>query len=146
MPYYVFCCLIKFEHYDHLKTLFSCSEINVLNTCQKVNVSERAAPETFPQDIFSNGLKPVGGPVHPDVLDGKSNSLDDSTEEVQSMDVRYVHLCCSEAQSLCQSFPITPSFFTFSFLLVISLQYTFLIVSFHSSSSSVMNYLESRSC
>ncbi|XP_038955772.1 MAP7 domain-containing protein 2 isoform X3 [Rattus norvegicus] len=62
-------------------------EINVLNTCQKVNVSERAAPETFPQDIFSNGLKPVGGPVHPDVLDGKSNSLDDSTEEVQSMDV-----------------------------------------------------------
>ncbi|XP_028628533.1 MAP7 domain-containing protein 2 isoform X5 [Grammomys surdaster] len=62
-------------------------EINVLNTCQKVNGSERAAPETFPQDIFSNGLKPVGGPVHLDVLDGKSNSLDDSTEEVQSMDV-----------------------------------------------------------
>ncbi|NP_001346251.1 MAP7 domain-containing protein 2 isoform 13 [Mus musculus] len=62
-------------------------EINVLNTCQKVSGSERAAPETFPQDIFSTGLKPVGGPVHLDVLDGKSNSLDDSTEDVQSMDV-----------------------------------------------------------
>ncbi|XP_052027003.1 MAP7 domain-containing protein 2 isoform X5 [Apodemus sylvaticus] len=62
-------------------------EINVLNTCQKGNGSERPAPETFPQDIFSNALKPVGGPVHLDVFDGKSNSLDDSTEEVQSMDV-----------------------------------------------------------
>ncbi|XP_031226004.1 MAP7 domain-containing protein 2 isoform X2 [Mastomys coucha] len=62
-------------------------EINMLNTCQKVNVLERAAPETFPQDVFSTGLKPVGGPVHLDALDGKSNSLDDSTEEVQSMDV-----------------------------------------------------------
>jgi hypothetical protein len=75
----------------------------VLNTCQKVSGSERAAPETFPQDIFSTGLKPVGGPVHLDVLDGKSNSLDDSTEDVQSMDVRFVHLCCIEVQSLCQS-------------------------------------------
>ncbi|GAB1303243.1 MAP7 domain-containing protein 2 [Apodemus speciosus] len=62
-------------------------EINVLNTCQKINGSERPAPETFPQDIFSNALKPVGGPIHLDVFDGKSNSLDDSTEEVQSMDV-----------------------------------------------------------
>ncbi|XP_022416164.1 MAP7 domain-containing protein 2 isoform X10 [Delphinapterus leucas] len=62
-------------------------EINGLNTCQEVNGVERAAPETFPQDVFANGLKPVGGLVHLDALDGKSNSLDDSTEEVQSMDV-----------------------------------------------------------
>nr|XP_048296666.1 MAP7 domain-containing protein 2 isoform X2 [Myodes glareolus] len=62
-------------------------EISGLNTCQEVNDSERAAPETFPQDIFSNSLKPVGAPVHLEGLDGKSNSLDDSTEEVQSMDV-----------------------------------------------------------
>ncbi|XP_075813325.1 MAP7 domain-containing protein 2 isoform X5 [Microtus pennsylvanicus] len=62
-------------------------EISGLNTCQEVNDSEHAAPETFPQDIFSNGLKPVGAPVHLEGLDGKSNSLDDSTEEVQSMDV-----------------------------------------------------------
>ncbi|KAL4693542.1 hypothetical protein H8957_002517 [Semnopithecus entellus] len=62
-------------------------EINGLNTCQEVNGLGHAALETYPQDIFSNGLKPAGGLVHLDALDGKSNSLDDSTEEVQSMDV-----------------------------------------------------------
>ncbi|XP_024902373.1 MAP7 domain-containing protein 2 [Pteropus alecto] len=62
-------------------------EINGLSTCQEVNGVECAAPETVPQDIFSNGLKPAGGLVHLDALDGKSNSLDDSTEEVQSMEV-----------------------------------------------------------
>ncbi|XP_064339406.1 MAP7 domain-containing protein 2 isoform X6 [Camelus dromedarius] len=62
-------------------------EINGLNTCQEVNGVERAVPETFPRDVFANELKPVGGLVHLDALDGKSNSLDDSTEEVQSMDV-----------------------------------------------------------
>nr|XP_055194669.1 MAP7 domain-containing protein 2 isoform X2 [Nyctereutes procyonoides] len=62
-------------------------EINGLNTCQEVNGVGRTAPETFPRDIFSNGLKPVGGLIHLDTIDGKSNSLDDSTEEVQSMDV-----------------------------------------------------------
>ncbi|XP_044792882.1 MAP7 domain-containing protein 2 isoform X9 [Bubalus bubalis] len=62
-------------------------EISVLNTCQEVNVLEHAAPETFPQDVFTDELKPVEGLVHLDTLDGKSNSLDDSTEEVQSMDM-----------------------------------------------------------
>uniref|UniRef100_A0A8C5KWJ4 MAP7 domain containing 2 n=1 Tax=Jaculus jaculus TaxID=51337 RepID=A0A8C5KWJ4_JACJA len=62
-------------------------EINGLNTCQEANGVGHGIPETFPPDIFSNGLKPVAGLVHLDVLDGKSNSLDDSTEEVQSMDV-----------------------------------------------------------
>lgn len=49
---------------------------------------ERAAPATLPRDSGSHGLKPVEALVHLDALDGKSNSLDDSTEEVQSMDVR----------------------------------------------------------
>ncbi|XP_007951853.1 MAP7 domain-containing protein 2 [Orycteropus afer afer] len=62
-------------------------EINGLNTCQEVNGIGHAAPETFPRDVFANGLKPVAGLIHLDALDGKSNSLDDSTEEVQSMDV-----------------------------------------------------------
>ncbi|XP_069896859.1 MAP7 domain-containing protein 2 isoform X18 [Dipodomys merriami] len=62
-------------------------EINGLNTCQEVNGVGPTGPEAFPRDIFSNGFKPVRGLVHLDALDGKSNSLDDSTEEVQSMDV-----------------------------------------------------------
>ncbi|XP_014398952.1 PREDICTED: MAP7 domain-containing protein 2 isoform X3 [Myotis brandtii] len=62
-------------------------EINGLSTCQEVNSVERAAPATFPRDSCSSGLKPVEALVHLDALDGKSNSLDDSTEEVQSMDV-----------------------------------------------------------
>ena len=69
-------------------TLCSLSEISVLNTFQEVNVVEHAALETFPQDVFTDELKPVEGLVHLDTLDGKSNSLDDSTEEVQSMDMR----------------------------------------------------------
>nr|KAF6320608.1 MAP7 domain containing 2 [Pipistrellus kuhlii] len=62
-------------------------EINGLSTCQEVGGVERAAPATFPRDGVSGGLKPVEALVHLDALDGKSNSLDDSTEEVQSMDV-----------------------------------------------------------
>ncbi|XP_059536463.1 MAP7 domain-containing protein 2 isoform X1 [Myotis daubentonii] len=62
-------------------------EINGLSTCQEVNSVGRAAPATFPRDSCSSGLKPVEALVHLDALDGKSNSLDDSTEEVQSMDV-----------------------------------------------------------
>lgn len=84
--------------------LCSQSEISGWNTCQEVNGVGRTAPEVngvghtalqvFPPDIFSNGLKPAGGLIHLDGLDGKSNSLDDSTEEVQSMDVRYVNFFC----------------------------------------------------
>uniref|UniRef100_A0A286Y0G1 MAP7 domain containing 2 n=1 Tax=Cavia porcellus TaxID=10141 RepID=A0A286Y0G1_CAVPO len=62
-------------------------ELNRLNTCQEINGMGHTAPEAFPRDVFSNGLKPVGGLVHLGATDGKSNSLDDSTEEVQSMDV-----------------------------------------------------------
>ncbi|XP_040279601.1 MAP7 domain-containing protein 2 isoform X1 [Bufo bufo] len=43
--------------------------------------------ETKPQDLFPSGLKTSAGTIHLDVLEGKCNSLDDSTDEVQSMDV-----------------------------------------------------------
>uniref|UniRef100_A0A8C2UPE3 MAP7 domain containing 2 n=1 Tax=Chinchilla lanigera TaxID=34839 RepID=A0A8C2UPE3_CHILA len=62
-------------------------ELNGLNTCQEIKGMGHTAPEAFPRDVFSNGLKPVGGLVHLGALDGKSNSLDDSTEDVQSMEV-----------------------------------------------------------
>ncbi|XP_071994067.1 MAP7 domain-containing protein 2 isoform X5 [Engystomops pustulosus] len=43
--------------------------------------------ETKPQDLFPSGLKTNLGTIHLDVLEVKSNSLDDSTDEVQSMEV-----------------------------------------------------------
>uniref|UniRef100_A0A674J6W6 MAP7 domain containing 2 n=1 Tax=Terrapene triunguis TaxID=2587831 RepID=A0A674J6W6_9SAUR len=46
-----------------------------------------AAAETLSRDIFSNGLKSVTGLIQLGAIDGKSNSMDDSTDEVQSMDV-----------------------------------------------------------
>uniref|UniRef100_A0A8C0G0T7 MAP7 domain containing 2 n=1 Tax=Chelonoidis abingdonii TaxID=106734 RepID=A0A8C0G0T7_CHEAB len=48
---------------------------------------EYVADETLSRDIFSNGLKSVTGLIQLDAIDGKSNSMDDSTDEVQSMDV-----------------------------------------------------------
>ncbi|XP_027723355.1 MAP7 domain-containing protein 2 isoform X1 [Vombatus ursinus] len=62
-------------------------EINGLTTYQETNGVGYSAPETVSQDVFSNGLKPVAELIHLDALDGKMNSLDDSTDEVQSMDV-----------------------------------------------------------
>ncbi|XP_074070372.1 MAP7 domain-containing protein 2 isoform X2 [Macrotis lagotis] len=62
-------------------------EINGLTTYQETNGLGRSAPETISQDVFSNGLKTVAGLIHLDALDGKLSSLDDSTDEVQSMDV-----------------------------------------------------------
>ncbi|XP_019384745.1 PREDICTED: MAP7 domain-containing protein 2 isoform X7 [Crocodylus porosus] len=62
-------------------------EINGLKTCQESKSLEGAATETLPQDVFANGLKSVPGLIHLDAIDGKSNSMDDSTDEVQSMDV-----------------------------------------------------------
>ncbi|XP_056414604.1 MAP7 domain-containing protein 2 isoform X8 [Hyla sarda] len=43
--------------------------------------------ETKPLDVFPSGLKTNVGAIHLDVLEAKCNSLDDSTDEVQSMDV-----------------------------------------------------------
>ncbi|XP_074157067.1 MAP7 domain-containing protein 2 isoform X7 [Sminthopsis crassicaudata] len=62
-------------------------EINGLTPYQETNGVRHSAPETISQDVFSNGLKPVTGLIHLDALDGKLSSLDDSTDEVQSMDV-----------------------------------------------------------
>ncbi|XP_075710152.1 MAP7 domain-containing protein 2 isoform X6 [Rhinoderma darwinii] len=43
--------------------------------------------ESKPRELFPSGLKTNLGTIHLDVLEGKCNSLDDSTDEVQSMDV-----------------------------------------------------------
>ncbi|XP_034611551.1 MAP7 domain-containing protein 2 isoform X18 [Trachemys scripta elegans] len=63
------------------------TEINGLTACQESKGLGCAAVETLSRDIFSNGLKSVTGLIQLDAIDGKSNSMDDSTDEVQSMDV-----------------------------------------------------------
>ncbi|MEE6468728.1 hypothetical protein FKM82_008357 [Ascaphus truei] len=62
-------------------------QVNGLSTYQGSKAPGNAVIETKPQEIFSNGLKPTGGIIHLEAFDGKSTSLDDSTDEVQSMDV-----------------------------------------------------------
>ncbi|XP_075769547.1 MAP7 domain-containing protein 2 isoform X4 [Pelodiscus sinensis] len=69
------------------KTLvLSQTEINGLTVSQESKVLGCAASETLSRDIFSNGLKSVKGLIQLDAIDGKSNSMDDSTDEDQSMD------------------------------------------------------------
>uniref|UniRef100_A0A674IDI6 MAP7 domain containing 2 n=1 Tax=Terrapene triunguis TaxID=2587831 RepID=A0A674IDI6_9SAUR len=63
------------------------TEINGLTACQENQGLGCAAAETLSRDIFSNGLKSVTGLIQLGAIDGKSNSMDDSTDEVQSMDV-----------------------------------------------------------
>ncbi|XP_066106192.1 MAP7 domain-containing protein 2 isoform X2 [Saccopteryx bilineata] len=58
------------------------TETNGLSTSQDF----KGAPAPLPRDVFSDGLKPVGALVHLDALEGKP-SMDESAEEVQSMDV-----------------------------------------------------------
>ncbi|XP_063811823.1 MAP7 domain-containing protein 2 isoform X6 [Pseudophryne corroboree] len=43
--------------------------------------------ESKPQELFSNGIKTSASVIQLDAFEGKCNSLDDSTDEVQSMDV-----------------------------------------------------------
>ncbi|XP_075450429.1 MAP7 domain-containing protein 2 isoform X7 [Ascaphus truei] len=62
-------------------------QVNGLSAYQGSKAPGNAVIETKPQEIFSNGLKPTGGIIHLEAFDGKSTSLDDSTDEVQSMDV-----------------------------------------------------------
>ncbi|XP_030430426.1 MAP7 domain-containing protein 2 isoform X3 [Gopherus evgoodei] len=70
------------------KTLvLSQTEINGLTACQESKGLGYVANETLSRDIFSNGLKSVTGLIQLDAIDGKSNSMDDSTDEVQSMEV-----------------------------------------------------------
>lgn len=58
-------------------------------TCLKNKSLESAASVIPSQDVVANGLKSVSGLIQLEAVDGKSNSMEDSTDEVQSMDVRY---------------------------------------------------------
>ncbi|XP_050188485.1 MAP7 domain-containing protein 2 isoform X1 [Myiozetetes cayanensis] len=62
-------------------------EINGLATCLKSKSLESAASIIPSQDVVANGLKSVPGLIQLEAVDGKSNSMEDSTDEVQSMDV-----------------------------------------------------------
>ncbi|XP_075031209.1 MAP7 domain-containing protein 2 isoform X1 [Calonectris borealis] len=62
-------------------------EINGLATCLKNKSLESAASVIHSQDVVANGLKSVPGLIQLEAVDGKSNSMEDSTDEVQSMDV-----------------------------------------------------------
>nr|XP_034972689.1 MAP7 domain-containing protein 2 isoform X9 [Zootoca vivipara] len=63
------------------------SEMNGLTSCKDDKGLGCAVSDSFPHDVFSNGLKPLMGLIQLNPMDGKSNSIDDSTDEVQSMDV-----------------------------------------------------------
>ncbi|XP_062982520.1 MAP7 domain-containing protein 2 isoform X6 [Elgaria multicarinata webbii] len=63
------------------------AEMNGLANCKDDKGLGCAVPDSFPHDVFSNGLKPLMSLIQLDAMDGKSNSMDDSTDEVQSMDV-----------------------------------------------------------
>ncbi|XP_029876618.1 MAP7 domain-containing protein 2 isoform X10 [Aquila chrysaetos chrysaetos] len=62
-------------------------EINGLATCLKNKSLESAVSVIPSQDVLANGLKSVPGLIQLEAVDGKSNSMEDSTDEVQSMDV-----------------------------------------------------------
>ncbi|XP_071605659.1 MAP7 domain-containing protein 2 isoform X1 [Heliangelus exortis] len=62
-------------------------EINGLATCLKNKSLESAASVIPSQDVVANGLKSVAGLIQLEAVDGKSNSMEDSIDEVQSMDV-----------------------------------------------------------
>ncbi|XP_048788071.1 MAP7 domain-containing protein 2 isoform X1 [Lagopus muta] len=62
-------------------------EINGLATCLKSKSLESTASVVPSQDVVANGLKSVPGLVQLEAVDGKSNSMEDSADEVQSMDV-----------------------------------------------------------
>ncbi|XP_058042675.1 MAP7 domain-containing protein 2 isoform X3 [Ahaetulla prasina] len=63
------------------------AEINGVMNCKNPKGVKCAMSESFPPEVFSNGLKPLMGLIQLDAMDGKSHSLDESTDEVQSMDV-----------------------------------------------------------
>uniref|UniRef100_A0A8U7NVR4 MAP7 domain containing 2 n=1 Tax=Corvus moneduloides TaxID=1196302 RepID=A0A8U7NVR4_CORMO len=62
-------------------------KINGLATCLKNKSLESAASVIPSQDVVTNGLKSVSGLIQLEAVDGKSNSMEDSADEVQSMDV-----------------------------------------------------------
>ncbi|XP_075052650.1 MAP7 domain-containing protein 2 isoform X6 [Mixophyes fleayi] len=62
-------------------------QINGLSAHLESKAPAVAIIETKPQELFSNGIKTSAGVIQLDAFGGKCNSLDDSTDEVQSMDV-----------------------------------------------------------
>ncbi|KFQ28463.1 MAP7 domain-containing protein 2, partial [Merops nubicus] len=62
-------------------------EINGLTTCLKNKSLESDSTVIPSQDVVANGLKSVPGLIQLEAVDGKSNSMEDSADEVQSMDV-----------------------------------------------------------
>ncbi|XP_028583371.2 MAP7 domain-containing protein 2 isoform X4 [Podarcis muralis] len=68
-------------------TAINQAEMNGLTSCKDDKGLGCAVSDSFPHDVFSNGLKPLMGLIQLNPMDGKSNSIDDSTDEVQSMDV-----------------------------------------------------------
>lgn len=81
-------CLVAFTITFPHDILFI--EMNGLTSCKDDKGLGCAVSDSFPHDVFSNGLKPLMGLIQLNPMDGKSNSIDDSTDEVQSMDVRYI--------------------------------------------------------
>ncbi|XP_039770134.1 MAP7 domain-containing protein 2 isoform X3 [Ornithorhynchus anatinus] len=62
-------------------------EVNGLISCQEMNNVGGPSSDAISQERFSNGLKPGAGPMQLEALGGKSPSLEDSADDVQSMDV-----------------------------------------------------------
>ncbi|XP_039213165.1 MAP7 domain-containing protein 2 isoform X3 [Crotalus tigris] len=78
--------ILNVDQYPNSLTL-SQAEINGITNCKNTKGVECAVSESFPREVFSNGLKPLMGLIQLDAMDVKSHSLDESTDEVQSMDV-----------------------------------------------------------
>ncbi|ETE68943.1 MAP7 domain-containing protein 2 [Ophiophagus hannah] len=78
--------ILNVDQYPNPLTL-SQAEINGVTNCKNPKGVECAVSESFPPEVFSNGFKPLMGLIQLDAMDGKSHSLDESTDEVQSMDV-----------------------------------------------------------
>uniref|UniRef100_A0A670YA86 MAP7 domain containing 2 n=1 Tax=Pseudonaja textilis TaxID=8673 RepID=A0A670YA86_PSETE len=68
-------------------TVILFAEINGVTNCKNPKGVECAVSESSPPEVFSNGFKPLVSLIQLDAMDGKSHSLDESTDEVQSMDV-----------------------------------------------------------
>ncbi|XP_018410355.1 PREDICTED: MAP7 domain-containing protein 2 [Nanorana parkeri] len=62
-------------------------QVNGLSSHTEETKPVVAIIDTKPQELFSSGLKKNVGLIQLDAFEGKCNSLDDSTDEVQSMDV-----------------------------------------------------------
>lgn len=65
-------------------------QVNGLSSHTEEKKPVVAIIETKPKELFSSALKTNVGLIQLDAFEGKCNSLDDSTDEVQSMDVRYL--------------------------------------------------------